>query len=43
MFLELLNTLLLKFFKNFEEFEEINSDCYPENYVIIDGKLVKYE
>jgi len=40
MFLEILNRVLLYFFK---DFEVLNSDCYPESYVIIDGGLVKYE
>jgi hypothetical protein len=43
MFLELFNTLLLEFFKFFEDYEELNSDCYPENFIEIDGELVKYE
>lgn len=48
MFLELLNTLLLILQPFFEEFEELNSDCYPENYITIineNGKeeLIKYE
>lgn len=49
MFLELLNTLLLKIFDYFfEDLEELNSDCYPENYITIINKngkeeLIKYE
>lgn len=43
MFLELLNTLLLKLLRFFEDYEELNSDLYPENYIEINGELVKYE
>ncbi len=43
MLIELLNRVLLFFSPLFEEFEELNSDYYPENYVEIDGELIQYE